>query len=670
MFSSEIRRALGAIKVWESGDIIHIEGLPANVVMRDIQAHWATSKIGGYIFNTVARSSVSFFRFFAADVVYALETLCAERTSLHNVRALRSVIKEMYANTWLKDTRIEHPDILDFTRLKELNVSLFPHQLEFLQTYNSNVPKYKLNGYLLGAAAGTGKTIISLALGAVLNADVVICIVPKNAVDRVWVDTVRTRFTKVTSCWASTGSAPLEKGYQYYIFHYEQLANAIAFFKTNHFKKPLVILDESHNFNELDAQRTQLFISLCSTLQAKHVVWASGTPIKAIGNEVMPLLRTLDPYFTDPVEERFKKIFGKSASKATDILRNRLGLITFKVDKSTVVTGSVVTAEKRIQMPNGSSYTLDAIKTVMVAFIKQQMAFYRTNMPSFTQRYEYCLDLHLKTLQTPAQRELFLQYRADVALIRKSYDPILMKQLVQSCNQYELRIIVPSLPSALKEEFKGLRSIIKYFQLKVQGEALGRILGRLRTQCHIDMVKHSGIEIEIETSIKKTVVFSSYVEVVDETDRYLRERGFTPLRVYGDTNKDLVSIIDRFDKDPDANPLIATFQSLSTAVPLIMANTVILMNSPFRAHEYLQSTSRVNRLGQDTEVQIVNVLLDTGELPNISTRSAEIMQWSAEQVDALLGIKTSADSEVLALEEFIDYIEGTAYSAPAYLSWR
>lgn len=669
MFST-IRRAVGSIKVWEDRDIIHVEGLPANVVTRDIQSQWATSKINTWIFNTVTRSSVSFHRFFALDIVYALTTLCEQRSSKHNVRALRRVIEELYLHTWLKDTLVEHPSILNFERLSDLNVPLFPHQLDFLQTYNTNVPKYNLKGYLLGAAPGTGKTITGLALAATLEADVVICIVPKNAVDKVWVDTIQTRFSKTTSYWASTGSVPLTTGFKHYIFHYEQLPRALEFFKGQKFTKPVIILDESHNFNEMVSLRTQSFIDLCALLNAKHVVWASGTLVKAIGNEVIPLLRTLDNFFNLDVEERFRKIFGKSASKAVDILRNRLGLITFKVDKVAVVTNAVVTKDKLIQIPNGEQYTLDAIRAVMGAFIKQQMAYYRSNMPKFQRQYDHCLELHAKTLSTKTQLESLRQYRSNVALIRKEYDPVLMKQEVIFCNQYELRIIVPSLPQTLREEFKGLRSIIKYYHLKVQGEALGRILGKQRTQCHIDMVRYSAIEDEIDVSVKKTVVFTSYVEVVNETDRYLREKGYTPLRVYGETNKDLVKIVDQFGKDPDINPLIATFQSLSTAVPLIMANTVILMNSPFRAYEYEQSTSRVNRIGQDSEVNIINVLLNTGAQPNISTRSNDIMRWSQEQVAAIMGTPLATE---LALENLTDFIEGTGRESvfrPAYLDWN
>ena len=673
---SYARRLLGAINIQEVGDIIKIEGLPADIIAKDIYRHWSTSRITEYMFNRITSSSVSFHKFFAPDFVYTLEEMCRSTTARYHTRAIKHVVEKMYEQTWMANTKLDYPDILDFSKLKNLNVSVFPHQLDFLEFYNRAVPKFNLKGMCLGATAGSGKTIACIALSECLCADVCICIVPKNAVDRVWKNTLMSFMSYSPKFWVSTSNTPIDPKAKYYVFHYEQLEKAMEFFKNKKYKQPVIILDESHNFNEMVSLRTQNFISFCKQMNSRHVVWSSGTLVKALGGEVIPILHTLDDYFTPQVEERFRKIYGKNSSRAADILANRLGMMMFKVIRTDVIKNEVSIHTKPIKLTNGDEYTLESIRKVMTAFIEQRSIFYKSNMPKYQKTYAECLAIHEHTLKTSADKLAFNNYKNYISAIKRGYDPETMKSEVMYCNKYELKTIIPTLPNNLKVEFKDIRSIIKYVELKIQGEALGRILGKLRTKCNLDIIANSRIEDNIDEAVNKTVIFTSYVDVVDEIYDYLVKKGYAPLKVYGETNKDLVKIIDKFDKDIDANPLIATLQSLSTAVPLVMASTAIFMNSPFRDYERQQAVARLDRIGQKAPVTIVDVLLDTGNEPNLSTRAADIMSWSREQANAILGIKEDGTSSTISIESFIDYIEGDSSlqcelvkDRPSWLNW-
>jgi hypothetical protein len=1004
MFSG-LKRLIGKIDVTQDQKLIHVEGLPADVVAKDIAKIWATSKITNFMFSQMGRSSIAFNPFFAPDVAYTLKTVLQQRSRNYNNRALQKVIDLMYENTWLRDTiRDDHHGILDFGALDQLNLTLLPHQEEFLRIYNEMVPKMKLKGYILAASPGSGKaqplsaaikvpggwsmmgkmqvgtevitpkgtvtkvtgvfpqgkkdiyrvsfsdgrstevcgdhlwkvhlrheggehwkikttkeilesssfrdgrayipliqseqgpdldlpihpyllgvligdgcisqefvhvsnpesfikekiadlldpdmqignqinandfsltgikvpgepfknslkrkladlglqyklshtkfipedylhashqqrlallqglmdtdgyagtggsatytttslqlaeqvqglahslgaiatiavkrksftykgekkqgrvsydvhirhqypeelftlprkkermnndnqyasslklridrieyvgqkeaqcisvededhlyvtnqfivthnTINSIALGLTLNADVQIYIVPKNSVDEVWSKTLGTIFKKPQehSFWTSTSNKPLEWGYKHYVFHYEQLARAIEFFKANQnqVRKPFMVVDESHNLNELGSLRTNLWIDLCRVTNCQHILPMSGTPLKAIGNEAIPILTVLCPDFDEDASIRFREIFGKNSSRANDILRNRLGLMMYKVD----AVKDMEPDEPRlnIKMPNGGMYTLEAVKDVMRKFIEERMAFYKANFKEFEKTYFYALSIFQRTLHGGQDVIAFKKYQGYISTIRQGYDPKTMKDMVAWCNHYEKSRIAPTLPRDLKVAFLDARSVVKYMDLKVQGEALGRVLGKMRSQCHVDMVPYVGLPKLIDGSLSKTVIFTSYVQVVKTCDTYLQEQGYQPLLVYGDTNKDLKSIINRFAEDEDLNPLVATFDSLSTAVPLTMASTSVFMNSPFRDHEYKQARARTARLGQRFPCTIWNVFLDTNGEPNISTRSNDIMNWSREMVASMMG--TNSHSLDVALESFNDSSE-------------
>lgn len=694
MFSS-LKRFVGSISVVEKNNIIEIEGLPADFISKDMLRVWGTGRIPANMFNKLGKSELSFHSFFAPDFVYVLQKLREDRKARVNRRAIDIIVAKMLQFTWMKNTIQEPSSKLKLQHLNRLTVTLLPHQAEFLNIYDIKTQQYGLNGYLLGAAPGSGKTITGLALGLVTEADVVVAIVPKNAVDRVWDATISTMIKGDVKLWTSLSGKPLEKGYTHYVFHYEALHLAIDFFGKILYINPTVILDECHNFNDIRSQRTIDFITLCKILKTRNVLFASGTPIKAMGGEVIPMMRVLDQFFNPEVEERFKKIFGVSVGRGLDILANRMGFMTFKVDKAHVVGNTVEVYRSELSIPNGKDYTLDVIKQQMQAFVEERMAFYQKNMGSYIATYNHCLDLHEKLAKPKAQQEDFALYKKYAKMFHhQALDPMFASQEALFCNQYEKKNIIPYLPAELKEKFKDAKSVYKYYGLKVQGEALGRILGRQRTQCNIDMVRNthemfitggdtnneqiSLFEI-IDDAEAKTVIFTSFVEVVDEMYEYLTENGYTPLRVYGTTNKDLPAIVGSFEKNQNFNPLIATFQSLSTAVPLVMANTVVMMNSPFRAHEYEQALSRVDRIGQREIVRCYNVFLNTGKEPNISTRSNDILKWSRDQVAQIMGMDVADVATLESLEDdafeenqFIVSIEGCPeieVIKPAWISW-
>lgn len=418
-----------------------------------------------------------------------------------------------------------------------------------------------------------------------------------------------------------------------------------------------------HNFNEINSQRTQSLIELTKKY-VHYSLWMSGTPIKALGKEVIPLLHCIDPLFDEACEKSFAAVFGKNSERALDILANRIGILSHTVKKEDVVSDvKLYRYQANVTLKNGDDYTLPVIRLKMKAFIEERSKFYKENMKSFEEDYKYGIELYRNSIKGRSQEiKLLDDYLSKVHTIRKGWDPYTMKDISRYCNTFERTKIIPMLPSDIKKAFRKAKSVYKYVNLTIMGECLGSILGKARTQCNVDIASNLGtmkliplnygpdlglmtLDEILTNAKKKTIMFTSFVEVVTTLKAKLMEDQYRPAVVFGETNKDLPKIVESFDKEDAVNPLVATFQSLSTAVPLIMANTIIMLNIPFRDKDYVQAVARAHRKGQTEDVYVIDVLLDTGDVPNISTRSKDIATEAAQMVAKIMGV--DIDEETL-----------------------
>lgn len=669
-----INRVMGVSDVKEIGNEIVISGASAQALARDIKNLWTTSKITNNMFTKVTWSQITIPKFFAIELHYILNKLLEEYSLATPRKIIAGIIAGLETNTWMKSTLETPQPWLDRKAVAGVKFKLLKHQDEFLNVYEEQKIRYNLNGYLLAAAPGSGKTINSIAVALAVHATKVIIVCPKPALMDVWEKTLTKEMAEPQKTYVSERDSKLKPNLKYHIFHYEALdrAEELATIFGLADENVCIILDESHNINDIKSLRTTRFISVCKRSRSKNIIWASGTPIKAMGTEAIPLLKSIDPLFDSVAEEAFKKMYGRDAKRSLDILAHRLGLVTFKVPKQNVMSDKPTEVPVNIKMPNGSEYTLNAISQKMKVFVAERAQFYLDNRGKFLADYYRITDAYGKTLKTDQDKAEFEYYLKTVTeLSNKKFDSMTDGPLAISTNKYEKEKIMPTLSSMDKKTFTNVKSVVKYVDLKIRGEALGQILTKERIQCFKDLARNTDFDGLINSVEKKTVVFSSYVAVVDEIYDILSNKGYSPLVVYGETNSELPRIVKRFGEDNKSNPLVATFQSLSTAVPLTMANGVIFMNSPWRSYEREQAIARAHRIGQDKQVFVYDIQLDTGNAVNISTRSIDILQWSKEQVDRITGI--DGDS-VVALEfndlmtefkgDLCDFIEDVAFEPP------
>ena len=640
-----ITRAVFGLDVSEKNGVIRISGIRADLLIEDINKTFGTSRVTVHMLNKATRSYVEFYSFFAIDVEYIIRQLSKQSSSRLGRRGYVKMQEALLQKTWLSGLTKIHPSIFNKDKLKEVKFELLKHQAEFIDYYDRVIPRYNLRGILMAATPGSGKTISAIAIACAFEADNVIIVGPKNSVFRVWEKTLLEDMNVEQTVWVQASKKPMPdpSTNRWYIFHYESLDKAVELANKLGSKKCVVVLDESHNLNEMKSLRTERFVTMCKSMRNSLVVELSGTPMKAMGAEAIPLISAIDPLFTDACVEKFKKIYGREAKSATAILANRLGIIMYKVNKEESKIAEPVEHAVNVKVPNSHLYTLDTIKKDMTAFIEQRTLYYKNTRKTYESIYYGALKQfesnQIVFLKHKDQYETYKTYIKEFA--KYGYDPYSSAPKALFCNEFEKKIIQPVLEPKTRKDFRSAKSVVKYVDLKIRGECLGTVLSRARTNCNMAILQALDLGTLIDGAEKKTLIFTSYVEIVKATSEKLKTQGYSPLSVFAETNAQLPQMVRQFGENEEINPMIATYQSLSTAVPLIMANRVILLNSPFRIHEKEQTVARANRLGQDKTVDVYNVLLDTGDVPNISTRSSDIMEWSREQVNAIMGFDNS-----------------------------
>lgn len=646
-YLGNLAKFFGIITVKEQNNLIKISGIDGYVMANHIARIWQTKALNKYMFTSITDTSFSFNSFFLPDVVYLLSQIHADPTTKWiGKRTLDRILRQILNYTWFKKTIEEHEPLIDLSRIKFLKWKPLPKQLEFLHIYGDKIPRYDLRGYILAFGPGLGKTFTDLLLATCVIppsvAEVKIIISPKKAINLVWEKSVKEVFNKRPSYWVSNSGTPMPLNKtEYYIFNYEQLDLALDL--VNNLKsrniRYFVIVDESHNFADYRSSRTQKLVKLQTLRDDIYFVWTSGTPILKNASELISFLKCADKRFDSDAEQRFKRIYSSSPGRANEIFNHRLGnMMAFLVPKSEVISTKPIVKELPVKLPSALAqrYLMSTVREEMKEFIKERIIFHQEHLNEYKRIINKWLDYHETKLHSRIEKRLFSEYEKNLKILIRTPD-LTLKEIQEKTRQYERRILLPSLPPTERRSFKNALSAVKNIKLKVRGEALGKVLGKRRSECAAALAKYCQPDLIMKESLSKTLFFASSVLPIKVLHDHLKDMGFEPILVYGATNKNLTDNIERFTKDPNINPVCATMQSLSEAVPVTAASTIVLLNRPFRQAHWEQVVSRADRLGQQHPVTIIEVTLDTGDEPNVSSTTDAILANVRELINEIVG---------------------------------
>lgn len=676
---------------------IIVEGINLKLVYRDFEKYIG-SKMVYNILDKSSRWEMKFQKFYLPDMYHVVLELLnndkfkrriVSRSKLQKLKELFETIPLVQNIKLIQNTKDEDIPSVNKSILKNIFVpgfKLFEHQDKFIDNCLFKSKLMDLRGYLLDAGPGLGKTINSIALMELLGADKIIVVCPKKAVIDVWEETINRIYSKPQTYNLSIDSvkggkiklANFSLDSKFMVCHFEALDKLVSSLRNIPNARYTVVLDEAHGMNSYKSQRSTLFRELNKIVNPYFCLWMSGTPLKALGSETMTMFETIDKLFTPEVVKSFNSVFGISGVYAATVMANRLQLVkaTIKAQGSGV---EQFTYQSKVALPDAWKYTLTTIREEMKKYIRERTAFYNEFREEYIEEYFEGIEEFKANLGSNFDTKMQItldEYLAKTKELHNGYNPTspVHKQYIIDCNYFEDKVIIPILSNKTKKIFRKAKSVYKYVELTIIGETLGNVIGRKRTECNKAIVEAMAKSFTVvneesketyETNLgevirdaeAKTLIFTDYVDVLKRCNEILTEEGFHPITIFGETTTTigLSNQVKQFKENSKINPLITTFKTLSEAVPLTEANTVIFLNLPFRSGTYDQAVKRANRIGQTKDVHLYEVTLDTGGEENISTRNLDILKWSEEQVSILMGDKKGEVEEVskLTIDHFL-----------------
>ena len=575
---------------------------------------------------------LQFPTFFALEIAMIFEDLGYE----YNVKHYLKIARFIRSKTWLKNLHLPVKEVsINISNLKNIRYTLKPYQKDFIEMYPTLKERFNLNGYLLSFDQGLGKTLTAISLAECLDKDQVVIVCP-NSLKENWAYEIKEYFYKYENekLWRDEVYVHGSKKYSFtkktkYIIVNLEAIPAVYDLISNK-RNSILIVDEMHNVRNMKGKRTLELLDLKSKLGKTDVLLMSGTPIKALPNEIVPSLMLIDPLFTEEVAKLYFNCFNVDGTATKEIVNARFGMVMHRKTKKEVLTlPDKHIHELNFTVPNSNKYLSDVVsKEVEEVFSR----LYNTELERSDELRNNYINMIEKYSKAPyKEKKEYLKYL-------KNPECDYHESEREKFDVFTKKYVIPNIyyPVDLKN-FKEAETAYVRMKERAMGKALGQIMHPRRKELYIQLYENNKEEIidMIHNATKKTVIFSTLLEVVDYISKDLTKQGIGNVKIVGGADNRMDKI-QAFKNDDDIEVLIATSQTLSTGVTLIEANQMFFFGTPWRSADYDQCCDRIYRIGQNTDVNIYNVLLDTGGKENLSTRMNDILKWSGEMFTSMI----------------------------------
>lgn len=510
-----------------------------------------------------------------SPVFFALELsiLFSQLYKKYGNRNYKTISTTIYNQSWLSkadNSRPQAPDIQYAQAMLNPRYQLKPHQIKFIEDYPIWKAKLNLRGVYLAFDQGLGKTLTAMSLAMSLHIDKVYVVCPNTLTFNWYQEILEYYDGRVVPFDCKMGKAP--KDAQVFIVNNESIHNIYQYVDPS--CKSMLIVDEGHNFRNLNSSRVGDLVKLREMLRPSDVLPMSGTPLKATPNELIPAFLLLDPTFTPQAAEMYNKCFNFDNYQAMEIVTSRLGKMIYRKMKSDVLT----LPEKHIED--------------LRLYIKAPDPFLMTNVkaavyeeclriaPDVIRSNEYILKEFLDMLDNYSTagvmknkwyvNRICMAANPDKGFTVESMHELDVDRVTTFLDTYVLSN--PQFPKDLTNKLKDYERKLIHFDQVIKGRAVGKVYPPRRTAMFTqiwDENEHLFLRM-INDNIKKTVIFSQFYPVVTHIKERLEANGIGVVTINGTVNSgDRAKALGAFKHDEDVRVIIATSQSMGTGVTIV-----------------------------------------------------------------------------------------------------
>lgn len=592
--------------------------------------------------------------FFAME----LNILFSELADKYNDRNYRLIARAIYDNTWLGKCDKKEVTPISKIGLGQLNpdYKLKDHQLQFIELYPQLKARLNLNGYILAFDQGLGKTLTATALSLCLNSDQVFIVCP-NSLKMVWKSEISKYIQKykdnplladkeVVICDKKAKNT--NKNPRFVITNNESISLMYPY--TGYTTNAILIVDEMHNFRNVTGQRSEELFTLKSKIRPRDILLMSGTPMKATPNELVPSLKLLDPLFNDAAAAIYNKCFNLNDTMAMSVVRKRFGYIMYRKTKEILDLPSKTVQDLRFTIQHPEPYYMTSVRQEAMNLFTQYYEEELNKNQEYRDRFVKLVEYY----STATQRDTGKYINWIIKTVNTSRNMAMHEIDQMFIDTFVDTYVKPNI--RIMDDLKTIKSLESKF-IRMEQSCLGRALGKIypprRNEVYtaLYMENKDIINEMIVDRTKKTVIFSQFLEVINTISKQLTKDGIKNVSVVGGTNNRM-ELIDQFKHDDETMVILATSQTLGTGVTLIEADQMFFFGPPWRSTDFDQCCDRIYRIGQNTDVIIYNVILDTTEY-NLTDHMNKILNWSGSMFGAAIS-EAQLDGTMESLLNLID----------------